>query len=295
MRLLRRLSVLLLLVSAALCGAYYYYFEMNKDVTRPVISMEESSVVVSVDATEEELLKGITATDDVDGDVSDSLFVEKLDNFSTEGTRKMTVVAFDSAGNVSKATREISYSDYASPQFQLDEALRFPVGTSDILSSLSAEDVLGADLSERVKVTGRYTMSSTAGDYPMEFSVANDAGDVSYLTATVTLYDTVTEASKPTIGLKEYIVYTRVGQKITARDYLDSLIVQRISYKRSGNFFVPETKLGDYSTLPDTIDVSDVKVSDTVDYNTPGSYEITYEYTYNDYTGTVRLIVVVCD
>ena len=48
------------------------------------------------------------------------------------------------------------------------------------------------------------------------------------------------------------------------------------------------------SAEPVTLSEEDISISGTVDYNTVGVYEITYEVTTeNDVTGDVRLLVVV--
>ena len=51
-----------------------------------------------------ELLEGVTASDNVDGDVTDSLLIEKISG-TGEGSVIVTYVARDGANNVAKVSR----------------------------------------------------------------------------------------------------------------------------------------------------------------------------------------------
>lgn len=91
----------------------------------PVIFYPEGVLEISVQDGEEALLQGVTAKDDKDGDVTGSILVEKLSGFDGENRREVTYAAFDSDGNVAKATREIVYTDYTPIRFQLNHSLRY--------------------------------------------------------------------------------------------------------------------------------------------------------------------------
>ena len=293
MRYLRIISVALLLIATLTFGVCRYYYNIAIDSKPPVISMESESIKVSVEDPEEALLAGITVTDNRDGDVTDSLFVEKMDNFTTFGTRQYAVVACDKAGNISKATRELVYTDYRKPQFSLSEPLRFPLGTTGIVTNIGAKDVIEGDINSQVRVTGAHSMSNIAGDYPMEFAVTNEAGDTSTITATVTLYDIAAENVKPKIELKDYLVYASRTEKVRVTDYVKSMKLGNVEYIHRGSALVPKNERFVSNTMPEEIALSKLHISDGVDYSNPGTYEIVYEYTFEGETGTVRLIVVV--
>ena len=142
MRRLRILTIVIFLIAAG----FYGYSEREKrqevDEEVPHIEMETDSITVSVEDDEKALLEGITATDKKDGDITDSLVIESLSNFIERGKRKMTVVAFDSDNHATKATREVIYSDYRYPRFEMEQALYFPLGTQSVLETLSATDLL---------------------------------------------------------------------------------------------------------------------------------------------------------
>lgn len=79
---------------------------MNLDRNAPTISFEDEDrqLVYTEKTSEEELLEGVSAVDDMDGDVSDSLLVEKVSE-TADGGVIVTYVALDSANNVAKKSR----------------------------------------------------------------------------------------------------------------------------------------------------------------------------------------------
>ncbi|MDO4332593.1 MAG: hypothetical protein Q4C58_07865 [Eubacteriales bacterium] len=95
----------------------------RQDRTVPVISFSEEPVIYSESMNEDQLLEGVTATDDADGDVSDTLVIEKIAETS-DGKVIVTYAALDSSNNVAKVSRilpveekqEISVSNTDIPQ-----------------------------------------------------------------------------------------------------------------------------------------------------------------------------------
>lgn len=316
MRRIHIFSIIVFAIAAAAFGIFQFREKVLADRTGPRITMDNKTITVSVNAGEEELLAGISAVDEKDGDVSGSLLVESLSNFTGENVRTLTFAASDSDGHIVKGTREIVYRDYDAPRFTLQQPLRFPTGVQDILTGVGAEDLLDGDLTAKIKISGEYTLTaSAAGEYPMEFTVSNSAGDVVKLPVTVTVYTEAEEWKRPQIELSEYIVYTSVGTKLDPWDYVQKITVGETEFIRQddGNLWESLTEEG--SSGQETEDVSEeeensrepspgqasvtedqVTVEDGVDYQTPGTYEITYQYTdEDDRTGSVRLVVVVCD
>ncbi|MGN0299325.1 MAG: hypothetical protein ACI4C1_09125 [Lachnospiraceae bacterium] len=294
MRRIRIFSIVLFIIACIAFKIYHYTDQKSRDQQGPVIQMDQDSITVSVKAEESDLLAGISALDDKDGDVTDSLLIESLSNFLEEGVRRMTVAAFDSEGHITKSTREIVYEDYQSPRFALSKPLKFVLGTEDIIANLTAEDVLDGDITNKIKVSGEYTLSSVqTGDYPMEFIVTNSAGDVVKLPATVTLYVSSEENGLPQIELSDYLIYLSRGEQIQPWDYVQKITANSVEYKREEDGILYE-----HSEREDEgsarITQEDVSIQNEVVYDTPGTYEITYQFTdQRERVGTVRLIVVV--
>lgn len=297
MKKLRILSIILFIVSAAAFGLYKNHQINSKDNQAPEITMDSDSIQVSCEASDEELLAGITASDSKDGDVTESLTIESISNFMENRTREMTVVAFDSDNHATKAKRRITYTDYRSPVFSLTEPLRFPVNTDDILGTLTCQDSLDGDLTGKIKMSSEYyVQTDTAGEYPMVYQVANSAGDVQRLPVTVEIYDPAQENQKPQFQLSQYLVYTSVGTPVNPWDYVQQITMGGIEFQRGedGVLRDPNPRENQERTA---ITQEEVSITNEADYNTAGVYEVLYQIAYDNgrdnVTGTMRLIVVV--
>lgn len=289
MRKLRILFIVLLAGVTAMYGAYRIKGMTGKDASYPEITCDSESISVSIQATQEELKAGVTAQDEKDGDVTDSIIIENLSNFLEKGKRNITYAAFDSDNHITKATRELVYTDYTSPHFALSEPLSFPLGTSiDVLDYVTATDCLDGDLSGRIKINYDTSANmSVAGAYQMELQVTNSAGDSAYLPVEVELYQNDAEyAKKPKVVLSQYLVYTKVNQSIDPNAYLEEIKIAGASRPFIENGASPE----DEQALSKT----QVTSVSHVDYAVPGTYTVDYSFTTEDgRTGTQKLIVVV--
>lgn len=93
------LDVLLLSVAFIVC--------IQKDRTCPVISFDQGeNIYYQEGMNESELLKGVTATDNRDGDVTERIVIEKIAE-TGENQVIVTYVVTDQSNNVGKAGRTI--------------------------------------------------------------------------------------------------------------------------------------------------------------------------------------------
>ena len=252
----------------------------------PVIFYPEGVLEISVQDGEEALLQGVTAKDDKDGDVTGSILVEKRSGFYGENRREVTYAAFDSDGNVAKATREIVYTDYTPIRFQLNHSLRYRTGETINLSELvGASDSLDGDLSDKVKVKLESGLSTrTSGVYRIQFSVTNSACDTRILDTELEVYDAA--MNEAVVNLTTYLIYYEDG-KPDYYSYLDSVIVGGIHYNfQNGKNIATGT---DGSTLSR----SSLQIRSNVDPSTPGVYPVYLIYQDDAYQGMAQLMVVV--
>lgn len=289
-RLIRRMSILLFAAALLVYLGSSYYLDSRSDTNGPVITMGSDTITVSVHATEEELLDGITARDEKDGDVTSSLLVEKMGVFAIKGQRQITVAAFDSHGNVTKKQRTICYSDYESPRVSVTEPLRIPVNsTTSLINYIRAEDCLDGNITDSVQITqnGKTVTSSMPGEYPMKIMVSNSVGDLVEIPVTVEIYDYSRENLRPAPLLTEYLIYLPAGSKFRAESYLEGI-------KLRGKEYI-WAKLDAEDKQPEILK-EDIRISDPVDTDEPGVYEVTYTAEDEDGNeGKVRLIVIVTE
>lgn len=302
MQMLRRTKVfviLFFLISVGVWKGYDIYAGLQTDNSQPVITLASESVTVSVKDGDSAILEGVTAEDAGDGDLTDKIFIESRRNFIEKGKFNVTYAVADSDNHVARATREVIYSDYVSPQFELTEPLEFPNTKSaqediDIAANLSAHDVIDGDISNKIRISGEYTMNShTIGDYPMEFVVMNSMGDTVTLPVTVRIYES-SASPLPKINLKKYLLNVPVGTKVDLDSMVESIEYRGVTYikEEDGAFYS-----GDYNSNGEAIMIPAgcVSYSGQVDFREPGVYEITYTYSDSEeeLTNNTRLYLAV--
>ena len=189
--------IILFLFAIGVFSGYSLYQRFMVDKKPPVITMDQPTIHVKCADPDSEYLKGVTAQDNKDGDVTDSLMIETKTNFIEPGRFKVSIAAFDKDNNISKVNREIIYDDYESPEIKIEQDLRFPAtgdtskfSTSSILSRISAHDRIDGDISAQLQITYESDVNITrAGKYEATVSVTNSFGDVSKLPITIEVYD----------------------------------------------------------------------------------------------------------
>lgn len=260
------------LLAVVLVAGYLYYQKTVASPLSPEIIFDEQILFVSTDATDEDLLAGVTAVDPEDGDVTDSLLVESTSNLINGNSVKVTYVAFDSKNHMCRAERTVRYNDYKSPEFYFSHPMVFRASnTVDILNYISADDIFDGDISRKViyNLTGSSTTLSTVGEHEVELRVTNSKGDTAHLVIDVEV--TQNDPNPANIQLKQYLVYVPVGTAFWAGDYFKCY--------ESGGEVITDANL--------------VHIESDVDTETPGVYTVTYSTGYGESQSHTRLVVVV--
>lgn len=267
------LIALFLIVSIAFCVLFLYEQEV-KDTVPPVIVCDGVPLEVSVNASDRELCVGLTATDDVDGDITDRIIVRRVSRLIESNRATIYYAVFDSSSNCCTYSRYITYTDYQKPTFSLSQPLIYPVNAQVTLNDrLTASDLIDGNVTNRIRVSADGVSTSAAGEYPITVQVTNSGGDTSLISLTVTIRNDT--SLHPVIYLDEYIVYIDSSERID----LETL--------RSHILSVRESAYGE------TVEAEKVEISGEIDYSTFGSNDITFSYTNADgLTYSVILTVV---
>lgn len=283
----RRLWFILVAVATVALLAYQLTQVMKADSSGPQFSCEEKELKVSIHDGEDVLLQGVTAVDKKDGDVTDSILVEKLSGLYDGNKRTVTYVAFDSDDHISKMEREVVYTDYVSPRFSLNGSLRFRAGEMvNIDRIVRVEDCIDGDLSNKVKIQMDTTINNRLpGVYGIVYEVTNSAKDTVKLPVQVEIYES--NRNEVELNLSQYLVYYD-GKDIDYKQYLKSVKSGTIEY-----FFEGITgEDGEAGSIP----LSRVTVQSQVNKDVPGVYPVYFYYeSYSSiYTqGTEVMYVVV--
>lgn len=259
---------------------------VTTDSTPPVITSESDTVTVSVAAEESELLAGLTATDDEDGDLTGEIMISSMSNFTEPGKRTISYVVFDASNNASTLTRNLEYTDYTAPQIKLTQPLRYSLNEMEdasLTENMSVQDCLDGDITQQIRATfndGSYI--AMAGEYGITVQVSNSAGDTCSVPLTVTVTDPAEESGKYYPMLSDYIVYAPVGGYVDLTSLLIGLENSSTQY-----LFADANP-----SAPGGIE--SVAIGGAIDYNTPGTYTVDYQFTSaSGATGTTKLAVVV--
>lgn len=288
---MRRTRIACILIFIFSVAAFTVSAFRNRDASDrlgPEINMDSESITVPAGAGDAEILAGVTAVDRADGDVTSSLIVESLTNFIDKGRRNASIVAIDSDNHVTRVSREIIYSDYHSPLFSLTKPLRFPKGTDSILTNISASDMLDGDLTDHIRISEEYRLTNnTPGEYPMVFTVMNSAGDISTLPVTVTIYDPAEKTDDPAVQLSAGLVNVPAGTGVDLFDYVSQVTMDGVTMQA-----VSGAKLLEGGGR--TLTPADMVTEGSVDYGTPGVYEVKIGFTDSEgRQGSERMLVVV--
>lgn len=106
---MKKLAAALAVILCLAVGALTVHKLVKVDKEPPVINFGRN-ISFSDELSEEELLHGVTAKDNVDGDVTDSIVLESVSLNDEDATVVVTYAARDSSNNVARASRILEYS-----------------------------------------------------------------------------------------------------------------------------------------------------------------------------------------
>lgn len=273
---MRIIRILLAICAAAAVGLFAVseiLTQRNRDSYAPQITAETDLIEVPCDYTREDLMQGIRAWDEMEGDLTDQVVISTFSRFLQDGVCNLTYVVFDGADQSASVTRKVKFADYHSPRFALSEPLVFPENEGSytkIIQALSAWDVLDGDRTDWMVRTNTNLDFQIAGTYYIAFEVTNSFGDSSAVQLPV--HVTKEQNGEGGIVLNTGLVYLTVGQSLNPSQYVSSVTA--------------------FDGTP--MDISSLNITSQVDTTKPGCYEIHYEavdYRENHYETWLTVIV----
>jgi len=295
------------LMSLIVGGIYFYKTQENIDTEGPVLQSASDAITVSIQDTEKELIEGITAIDDRDGDVSDNILIENIEKKEDGADNEflVTYVAFDNANNSGKLTRTLYYEDYRQTHFAITQPLRFPENQQlSLFEYFQADDCIDGDISPFITLEGDEEIleEPQKGIYDCKLSITNSVGDITELPLQVEIYEDGYEERtfRPQVVLTEYIVYLKQGENLDANAYLDRVedkgvyLLDFNSVDANGEDTESSEQTSKRATA-NRVSISQIEIDSDVDVNTPGIYSVVYSYTSEEtgYNCNTNLIVVV--
>lgn len=209
MRHIKKITLIVFIIVGIAYGVGRYQ-NAQKDTVPPVITSENDEIHVEAGCGKEEMLQGLTAKDDRDGDLTEEIIIGKVSGFSEKGVSKVEYLVFDKENNAGKYERTVHFDNYTSPKFELTKPLMYEInGTITISDRLMAKDIVTGDLSDKIKFESSNIIQSEKGSYQITVSVKNQFGDYVKENLPVNIVDS-SEYSEQ-IQLNTYLLYVPVG------------------------------------------------------------------------------------
>ena len=258
MKTLRIITIILFLLSLAVYLGVSYRYDHQLDRVSPAIECTSEVLEVSVSANDSDLLAGVTATDNRDGDLTDRIMIQGISRLLTENTVRVTYVVMDSSNNIASCTRIVRYTDYTPPRLALNA---IPVYTTELeqnalsvlKETLIATDVKDGDLSGDIRIIANSIDVTLENTYTLTLEVTNSLGDSEVVPLTIVIDDE--GAANPLVTLKEYITYVNVGSS-----------------------FEPKSCILTLNGSPYSGVASGLTIDSQVDTSIPGTYQVRYKY-----------------
>ena len=258
MKALRIVTVFLFALSLALYVGVSFRYNILLDRVSPKIQCETDILDVSVNASETELLAGVTAEDNRDGDLTGQIMIQGISRLLTADTARITYVVMDSSDNIASCTRTLHYTDYERPRLYLTEMPVYRTYPADdslvrLFEALSARDVHDGDLSDQIQISAQYAKDNVEGELYVSVQIINSLGDSEVIPLTIVIDNE--GAQNPLVTLKEYITYVDAGAAFDPKSCILTLNGSTYSGADAG-----------------------LIIDSQVDTATPGAYQVRYQY-----------------
>ena len=270
MKLMRIAVAALTVITVAVFAAVYFTEKVTDDKTIPVINMDDGVLEVKAGSGEKELLAGVTAYDEKDGDITDRVLVESIGKFSEIGYCKVTYAVSDKDNHVVTAKRQIHYTNYTPPRFTMSRPLVFSVYKElNVVGIVGAKDCLDGDISSNVIIYSPDYEAAREGSFTLHANVMNSKGDRAEIDLPMLVEKLPKDA--PQIILSDYLIYIKKGKNPDWKSYIDDMT--------------------DANGLEAQLEIN---IETDFKSGTAGMYNIDYYGTdVNGFTGHTRLIAVV--
>ncbi|MCC0638979.1 MULTISPECIES: immunoglobulin-like domain-containing protein [unclassified Clostridioides] len=159
------------------------------DTGAPVISGADNKTINLLE--ELDLKAGVTAMDDIDGDLTDSIVIEGSVDNTIPGDNKIVYTVEDKSKNKSTVNRVITVVDNVAPILSGVEDCTVEYGSSfDSKAGVTANDNIDGDLTSKIVIEG-IVNTSVLGEQTLTYRVSDVANNEASVVRKVTVVDTV--------------------------------------------------------------------------------------------------------
>lgn len=256
MRIIRMILVIFSIGAFGVFAVSEWIQLKNQDKVKPQITADTELIEVTSEYTREDLMAGITAWDEEEGDLSSKVVFSMPSRFLEKGVCSLTYVVFDSSEQSASLTRKVRFTDYHSPRFTLSSPLVFVEGegnSKEVLERLGAEDILDGSRKDWIVQKESDVNYQFPGTYSITYEVENSYGDT--VSQSLPVHVVSASSQQIRITLSTGIVYIPAGGTVDPAFYIMEV---------TGN-------------NGEMMDLGIVSFQSGVDPNVPGCYEIHYQ------------------
>ena len=270
MRYIRIAVCVVFALSVAFFGYVKYDGSKQIDNTLPQITGPAEMLEISCNYTAEDLLQGLYAYDEKDGDLTDEIMVDNMVPTLEKGKCTVNYVVFDSSNHPATFTRDVVFTDYRSPRVFVSRPMVFQKGANEnVFGYIGATDVIDGDIGSLLRMNTNINMLE-AGDYMLNVEASNSLGDHIKVELPVHIVESVDLRLQ--IKLSECTVFLNVNDDFNPEEYIESVVN------------------ADGTSYP----VDAVDIQSSVNTAEPGVYEVIYTaQASNTIKGYTALLVIV--
>lgn len=232
--------------------------------TKPPEVISSTPFKISYGEDEPNYLKGLVVVDNYTPKEDIEIKINKSNiNYNKVGIYEVLYIISDCSGNITFHTEKVEIVDVIKPTIRKIKELIIEVGEDFILEKyFSIEDNYDDILDINYKIIGG---TKTLGKKELKVTAKDSSGNVNIYKDIIKVVDT----TSPTIILKENPTTINIGEEV---DFLD------LVYEVSDNF--------------DEVSVDDLIVSNNVNFNEVGRYEVVYELTDSSNNKNITILEV---
>lgn len=151
---------------------------MTSDRTAPEISFPDNEITYTEGSDTAPLLDGVSAIDDCNGDVSESVCIDSIISNTEEGKATVVYAAYDFSNNVAKAKRSIAYVENGSQEESIsEEAIESTEVTSEVEAEIQEEETVNPEAPVLVMAVNEFSIE-TGGPFTPKNRVQSVEDDV---------------------------------------------------------------------------------------------------------------------
>ena len=227
---------------------------------QPEINAKDREITVG---DKVDLLEGVSAKDDENGDLTSKIKVSSNINPYVAGTYKVTyTVEDDSKFSVSKEIN-VKVVGYTTPEIEAEDKEVIQYRDLDLMKGVTAKDAKDLDLTSKIVIKESNVNTKVAGTYKVVYSVTNS----DHIEAEKEIQVIVKENEKPVISVTTKSVTLNSSfdpmEGVHATDKEDGNITERIKVIKNN---VDTTKLGTYEVVYEVSDIDGQKTVETAIY-----------------------------